>query len=235
MMPRRSSRLMPVIFLVFFGLLAACGGGGGGVHGETSKAKAIPVQIDGDSLSFRAMLAHSVPSRLQEWRPSWTVTDRGVSGLTLKNLVSGYTEPFTGAPTSEFPRGPQQPYSTNPKSGRIVVLALGVNDALEMRSVADFDADLRLAIRILHAEMRTPVLTGLVDMPVSDVFHQDRKTRRDELNQVTLRVAVELGLQHAGWGEDYRGPHDIFDSVHRTQEASDRLAVLLMQAIERAD
>ena len=56
-----------------------------------------------------------------------------------------------------------------------------------------------------------------------------------EFNAVTLRLAAELGLQHAGWREDYRGPGDVIsDQIHRTQEASDRLAALVVAAIERA-
>ncbi|WCM86640.1 hypothetical protein [Acidovorax sp. NCPPB 3576] len=55
------------------------------------------------------------------------------------------------------------------------------------------------------------------------------------LNAITLSVAHDLGLQHAGWGEDYRGPEDLIDSVHRSQAASDRLAVLLVAAIDRSN
>nr|WP_235492165.1 hypothetical protein [Paracidovorax avenae] len=103
-----------------------------------------------------------------------------------------------------------------------------------MRTPAQYEVDLREAIRIVQAEGRTPVLAGIVNLPVADLFTPERVARRAELNAVTLALAEELGLQHAGWGEDYRGPGDVIDNVHRTQAASDRLAALLAAAIERA-
>nr|WP_232521767.1 GDSL-type esterase/lipase family protein [Paracidovorax citrulli] len=120
-----------------------------------------------------------------------------------------------------------------PSQGQIIVLGLGLNDALEMRSVDQFEADLRDALRIIHSEWRTPVLTGIVDVPVADLFTPERVRRRHELNQVTLRVAEQMGVSHARWGEDYRGVGDVIDNIHRTQVASDRLAALLVEAIER--
>ncbi len=81
------------------------------------------------------------------------------------------------------------------------MLGLGLNDALEMRSVDQFEADLRDALRIIHSEWRTPVLTGIVDVPVADLFTPERVRRRHELNQVTLRVAEQMGVSHARWGK----------------------------------
>ncbi|MCT6721686.1 GDSL-type esterase/lipase family protein [Acidovorax sp. K2F] len=202
--------------------------------GAASPPLPVSVTLDGDSILYGPTLAHNIAARLREWRPQWTVDDRGVYGLKLWQLIAGYTEPFPGAGPELFPRGPQPPYAQVQRNTRIVVLEAGGNDALEMRTVAEYEADLREAIRIVQAEGRTAVLTGIVDLPVADIFTPPIKARRDELNAVTLRVAAELGLQHAGWGEDYQGPQDVFDNVHRTQAASDRLAALLVAAIERA-
>lgn len=58
------------------------------------------------------------------------------------------------------------------------------------------------------------------------------KMRRDVLNEITLRLAEEYGIKHTGWGEDYQGSQDVTDGIHRTQEASDRLAALLVKTIK---
>lgn len=198
------------------------------------RPKTITVEVDGDSIVWGPTLAANICTRLREWRPSWTVDDRGVYGLKLWQLIVGYQEPYPGCPPDQFPRGPQPPFVDVERSSHFIVLELGGNDALEMRTPAEFEADLRSAISTVQAEGRVPVLTGIVGIPVGDIFTPPILVRLAELNAITHQVAEELGLQHACWGEDYRGPQDTFDGVHRTQEASDRLAVLLMQALERA-
>lgn len=222
-------------YLIFLVLLAAVVA----LAASRKRSKPTPPQpmtviLDGDSIVYGPTLAANIAARLREWRPAWSVDDRGVYGLKLWQLLQGYTEPYAGAGPELFPRGPQPLYAQVPRSSRIVVIEQGGNDALEMRTVAEYEADLREAIRIVQSEGRTAVLTGIVDLPVADIFTAPIKAHLDELDQVTLRVAAELGLQHAGWHADYRGPQDVIDNVHRTQEASDRLAVLLMAAIERA-
>lgn len=197
-------------------------------------SRPVTVTLDGDSIIYGPTLQHNIAARLAEWQPTWYLDDRGVYGLKLWQLVAGYEEPFEGADPSLYPRGPQPPYDQVSRSHRIVVIEPGGNDALEMRTPAEYEADLRAAVGIIRKEGRTPILTGIVDLPVGDFFTAPIKARRDQLNAVTLVVADEMEVEHAGWGEDYQGPQDVFDSVHRTQEASDRLAVLLMQAIERA-
>ncbi|MDA8522300.1 GDSL-type esterase/lipase family protein [Acidovorax sp. NCPPB 4044] len=214
-------------------LLTGCGGGSDGAS-QAQPPEPVSVDIFADSIARSPGLPVSLVQSLQAARPGWTVQDHSATGLDLDALVVGYREPWPGAPADAFPLGPQPRFADVRRQGRVVVLGLGVNDALEMRTPKRFEADLRQVIQVIQAEGRLPVLTGLVDLPVADLFTLERIERRRQLDAVTRAVAAELGLQHAGWGQDYRGPTDVRDNVHRTQEASDRLALLLVAAIERA-
>ncbi|MDA8455178.1 GDSL-type esterase/lipase family protein [Acidovorax sp. GBBC 3334] len=193
----------------------------------------MSIETFGDSILRGPGIAMPIPETMMSLRPGWAVEDRSAVGLLMQDLLLGYTEPYPGAPADAFPLGPQPPFNAVRRDAEIIVLGLGLNDALEMRSPADFEANLRDALRIIHSEWRTPILTGIVDVPVADLFTAERVQRRRELNSVTLAVAADLRVEHAGWGEDYRGVEDVIDNVHRTQAASDRLAALLVAAIER--
>ncbi|SFE09967.1 GDSL-type esterase/lipase family protein [Paracidovorax konjaci] len=226
--------LLPVLFASVLLALAACGGGGGGGDGDEAGAKPVSVDLFGDSIMRGPGIATPLSAALRTLRPGWTVEDHSANGLVLADMIAGYAEPWPGAPADAYPLGPQPPFADVRRSACVVVLAAGLNDALEMRTPEQFGTDLREAIRIVQAEGRTPVLTGLVDLPAADFFTAERVQRRRELDAVTLAIAGELNLQHAGWGQDYQGPQDVFDNVHRTQAASDRLAARLASAIERA-
>ncbi|AVS67842.1 hypothetical protein C8245_21155 [Paracidovorax avenae] len=219
--------LLPALFAGVLLALTACGGGG------RDASQPLTIEIYGDSIVRGPGLSAPLPATLRALRPMWAIDDRSASGLVLADLVAGYAEPWPGAPPDAYPRGPQPPFAAVHRAAHVVVLAAGLNDALEMRAPAQYEADLREAIRIVRAEGRVPVLAGIVDLPAADLFTAERVARRAELNAVTLALAAELGLQHAGWGEDYRGPADVIDNVHRTQAASERLAALLVAAIER--
>lgn len=194
---------------IVLGAMLSCGGGSD--HTEAT----ISIEIYGDSAMSAPGIATPPPAAIRVLRPSWVVNNHALGGSTLRQTLQG----FAGLP----------------RTGRYVILEHGGNDALELRSPAEFEADLREVIRIVRAEGRVPVLTGIVDLPGDPAFFTAPvRVRMGELNAVTLVVAAELGLQHAGWREDYRGPVDvIFDQIHRTQEASDRLAALVVAAIER--
>jgi acyl-CoA thioesterase I len=204
------------------------------------KASAAPlpqpnsVTLDGDSILFSIFLQRSIAARMRELRPGWQIEDRSAVGLKLQAMLAGYDAPYPGAPLEYFPRGPQPPYARVPRTSGVVVIEAGGNDALNPRPLADWEADMRAAIEIVRAEGRTPVLTGIVDFEVGEGRPADFKAQRDAFNEATHRLAAEYGLQHAGWGEDHQGPQDTIDGLHRSQAASDRLAALLVAAIERA-
>lgn len=195
--------LIKGIAALCLGLIVGCGGGGG--------SPPPTVEIYGDSIFTAPGITTPPAQQMRNLRPGWLIADRSVSGQALFRIVTGMT------PSPAF-----------------VVLELGGNDALYLRTQEQYRADLVLAIEKVRAAGGVPVLTGIVNLPISEAFNSEVIARRDELNGITHAIAKEYGLQHAGWGEDYRGETDvIFDRIHRTQEASDRLAALLIKAIER--
>ena len=208
--------------------LLGCGGGGSG-------SEPVTVEIYGDSITFGPAIDRNVAAQVRQLRPGWAVEDHSAVGLNLAELVVGYAEPYPGAPASEYPKGPQPAFDKVQRSARFVVIELGGNDALSERPPEQFEADLRTVIDVLVREGRVPVLTGIVGVPPSAYFTPAALTRRDVLNAITHRVAQAYGLPHAGWGEDYRGDADTHDQIHRTQAASDRLAALLVAAIEKGE
>lgn len=199
-------------------LLSGCGGSG------STPAQQVSIEIYGDSILTGPGIATRPAQAMQALHPDWRIEDKSITGLALRSLVRGLQTAEHNIP----------PFATVQLAGSYVVLEAGGNDALGLFELADFDADLRAAIAHVRASGRVPVLTGIVDLPVSDFVTPERKARRDEFNAHTLALARELGLQHAGWGEDYQGPQDVIDGIHRTQAASDRLAALLSGAILRA-
>ena len=208
--------------------LLGCGGGGSG-------SEPVTVEIYGDSITFGPAIGRNVAAQVKALRPGWLVDDRSAAGLNLRDLVTGYAEPFPGAPKSDYPKGAQPAFDKVQRSARFVVIELGGNDALSERPPEQFEADLRSVIDVLVREGRAPVMTGIVGVPPSDYFTPAAMARRDVLNAITHKVAQAYGLPHAGWGEDYRGDADTHDLIHRTQAASDRLAALLVAAIEKGE
>lgn len=194
------------------------------------------VEFNGDSILAGYGVNPTPMQLIGEARPAWRIDDRAVPGLKLESLMQGYTEPYPGAPAEYYPRGPQPPFAEVERESKIVVLALGLNDAFNVVDVTAFEGYLRSAITILIAEHRVPVLTGLVGVDESaPIFDAEQISRIHAFNAITRALAVEFSLEHAGWDADYQGPQDVApDHIHRTQAASDRLAPLLVAAIERA-
>lgn len=206
--------------------ITGCGGGGG------DGPKPVNVAIYGDSIPFGYDLPVGLVQRMEELRPQWVIQKRYAGSLRLQQLVDGYKEPFDNAPAWTYPAGPQKPFVEETRTEQFSVVQVGVNDTFHDSS--NCEAHMRLVITTLLKEGRTPILTGIVGMEL-DTFPPHVAPQWKTCNAMTHALAKEYGLQHAGWDLDYRGPQDLKpDRVHRTQEASDRLAVLLVQAIERA-
>lgn len=224
------ARHMRAFFMAVAVALAGCGGGG------PAQDSRISVEIYGDSITVGPALSRNVAAQIRALRPAWSVVDVSASGSGLQLVLHGYAEPYPGAPPEAYPAGPQKALALRTKVARYQVIAVGGNDALVGNDPAGFEAGLREAVQIIRSEGRVPVFTGIVNAPPGDAFTPEVLARRDQLNAITLRVAAELGVEHAGWGEDYRGEQDVIaDQIHRTQAASDRLAVLLVAAVERDD
>lgn len=189
--------------------LMACGGGGENKEPEAAEpprpAPQLTVDLYGDSIGAGYGVEVTPAERIALIRPTWGVMDYSVYGLKLSELM--------------------EVFATIPRSARFVALALGFNDANEQDP--NFETNLRSAIEIILREGRIPVLSGIVGVSAPTPLML-------RYNAATHRLAQEYGLEHAGWGESFQ-PGDVApDGIHRTQEASDRLAALLANAIERA-
>lgn len=216
-------RLYALFVLV---LLVSCGGGGG------SDIPPPRIAIYGDSIMFGYDLPVSPIARIREARPTWVLDERYAGSLQLQQIVDGYKEPFDNAPAWTYPAGPQRPFVEETRLANVVPIQAGVNDVFHNSSRCE--QNMRLVITTVLKEGRTPVLTGIVGLEL-DTFPPFVGEAWHRCNTAFHVLAKEFGLQHAGWDTDYRGPQDIRpDRVHRTQEASDRLTVLLIQAIDRA-
>ncbi|WP_353619022.1 SGNH/GDSL hydrolase family protein [Paracidovorax cattleyae] len=174
----------------------------------------LTVELDGDSLLHGYGVPVTPVQRIQAARPRWRLDDRTANGLRMETAI--------------------QTFPSEPHTARIIVIALGANDAFGMVPAATYRADLEKAVSVVCAAGARPVFTGLARMP-ADRFPAEWIANWEALNAVMHDIAQREGIEHAGWDADYRGEQDLQpDFVHRSQEASDRFAELLVAAIERA-
>jgi len=230
------SKMKVLLVVLFASVLTACGGGGSPeVEAELGNSKSYSyvtasVDVVGDSISIGVNTEVSPIMRLTEYRPNWAVVHHSAGGLQLDTMIAGYSEPTPGAHPIYFPMGPQLPFPQVQRSSRYVVIALGVNDALNnstMQEAVRFEHNMRYVIRTLVAENRVPVLTGVPNLAVNPAFLK-------HYNNVTLMLAQEYGLVHAGWGEAYGIEGVGSDGIHPHQGGSDMLAGRLIRAIDQA-
>ena len=216
-------------------LLAACGGGGGGapvVVGPTPVITACSVEVNGDSIIVGPTLSPTPMQRLGMLRPGLEIIDKGISGLTLNSLYNGYGVPYDGAPAPRL--GTQLRFNQIQRTSRIVVVELGGNDAYSSLPAVTFEQQLRAIVATIQGEGRVPVLTGIVKLTAAGAFDQGTVDRAAELNVVIHRVAVEMGVIHAGWDEvPFAGEVETIDGIHRTQAASDRLVEQLAKTLDQ--
>lgn len=180
------------------------GCGGGGGGGESTRPP-VTVDLYGDSILAGYGVQVTPVERIRAARPGWVVVDHAANGTALKALMPGFAQA--------------------PRTGRIVVIGNGFVDAFQ--GLDGYALNLRSAVQQLQREGRVVVLTGVVGTPQPPPMAAT-------YNAITLAIAAEFGLQHAGWGEAYQDGDASPDGIHRTQQASDRLAGLLVAAIERA-
>lgn len=188
-------------------VLVACGGGGGDAGQQQQQPPPVQVHLWGDSILAGYGVQITPVERMRAQRPAWVLVDHAANGAALHALLPGLAAPPPGV-------------------GRYVVLEAGFVDAYQ--GLPGFEQDLRAAVQHLLDQGRVPILTGVPGTPRPPPLAA-------AYNTATHAVAREHGLQHAGWGEAYAGEGDVVaDGIHRTQAASDRLAALLVAAIERA-
>jgi hypothetical protein len=214
--------------VALFLCLTACGGGD-----PEPPPVAGTVELNGDSVMYGLGLQESPAMGLLRERPSWTVEDRSASGLSLRDLMEGYPEPFKDAPISAYPRGPQGPFTAIQHTASVVVIEQGGIDALEETSPEAFEQNLRTAVAHIKGLGATPVLTGIVPLEPGAFFTAPRVALTVELNAITHKVARDLGVTHAGWDTvEFNPATDTLDGIHRTQPASKRLVSRLAAVID---
>ena len=204
--------------------------GSDGVTVETvlragTATKPISVDLCGDSVMRGVLVVLSPIDYIKQNRTAWTVTDHAAGGLTTRDLLGGYAIPDAGLPTEYWPNGPQPAFELITRAHKVVVLQTGFNDAF--RNVPNFDTNMRKLVDIVLREDRIPVLTGVFNI-------NNAVAGRAANNAATLQIAADYGLQHAGWNEDFFSTDVGTDAIHMTQAASNRHAVALIAAIERA-
>lgn len=223
--------------------LSACGGDdsplvssstNSDTYGSTKNAlvENANVEIYGDSFIIGVGVSDASPlMRLEQYRPEWRVNNRAAGGVSLNEIIAGYTEPWQGAHPIYFPAGAQRPFAEIERSARFVVIQAGINDTLEdasFQGVENYENNLRYVVRILLQEGRVPVLTGLAPIGLSATpFHQN-------FNSATFKIAAEFGLEHAGWGEAYGDDGVGPDGLHASQHSSDVLTGKLIRSVDRA-
>jgi lysophospholipase L1-like esterase len=217
------------LFIIALLLLAGCGGG-------ASSPSPVIIELNADSLMTGPTLAEPIPLALQRLMPDTVIVNKAVVGLTLGGLMEGYDR--ISPVHDPLPDGYRLPFAQVPREAKIVVLELGINDALQQSwrpeyTPESYERDLRAFISIVRSEGRIPVLTGLVPVPEQPgTWSKDSQDRIEALRQIVNRVAEETGTVHARFEDvPFAGMPDTVDGAHRTQEASNRLAEQLAKVL----
>lgn len=202
--------------------LGACGGGGTDSVSPQSAAATAPctLELNGDSILDSPGIVRPA-IRLAAARPLWQIEDDSLGGLPLRELIAGN------------PSRHVEPYAAKQHSAEFVVIENGGADALQERSTIDYEADLRWTIDHVRGRGAVPILTGIVVIPVGELFTAPRVQRRAELNAIVRMVAQQEALPYAGWDTaEFAGLSETIDTVHRTQPASDRLVAKLVATLD---
>jgi hypothetical protein len=211
--------------------LAACGGSGGG--GDSDKPKPLAecsVTLHGDSM-IDAPLIEQPALVLKKMLPKMSVLDLSVQGTSLDSLMKGYPARYVERLQTTQPA--QAPFLQQPITTSIVVLEHGGIDALELKDLVNFEAQLRQAINHVRTAGKMPILTGIVPLANAGIFGDEVQAHRKKINEVIHKVAVELVVPHTGWNEDesFVPSRDTLDGIHRTQVKSDYLTGKLVASI----
>lgn len=229
------SKLISVLFITI--LLVACGGGGSDatpiptLRNQTSSSP-LTIELNGDSLMFGLEINKNIGKYLKETNPQWVIDDRGVAGLTMKDLNSGYTTPFPNASSVFYPRGAQLNFKTVQRTSNIVVIALGGNDAYSGFSTNDYELNLKAIVDVLISEKRTPILVGIPPMK-SSLFSNKVNEVIQANNAIMHTLAIEKSIIFVEWDKTEFIENETIDGIHRNQIGSDKLAFLIAQAIKK--
>jgi len=194
----------------------------------------LSVELNGDSILFGWGCDSTPAMQMRAQRPQWTLTDRNACGLRMADFMLGYQEPFPGAPPDMYPAGPQPAFKDAPHQAQVIVLGLGLNDSYGYLSPDAYRQQLLDALVVIGKAGAVPVFTGLVPIP-SGYYEPGQDANLLAFQQVMREVADAHHVIYAGWDEEYQGEADLQDDhIHRSQDATDRLAARLISAIDRA-
>lgn len=186
-------------FLASFFLLVATAG---------TAAAAGKVMVFGDSLSAAYGLSpsqgwpHLLGQRLEKTAPAWRVVNASISGETTAGGLRRLPEDLKR----------HQP--------RIVVIALGANDALRGLPLAASRANLEQMVRLTREAKATPVLVGLMIPPNYGIDYaaQFREMYRDIARRLDVPLVPFL-LEGVAEKRELFQP----DQLHPTAEAQPRI------------
>lgn len=165
------------------------------------------VELYGDSILHGGYLGdrrlkEPPADALRRLRPRYRVVDRSVNGETA------------GTRSASF--------ASEERSGRIVVIQYGLNDAMQGLPL---ETSLRAMVARARAEGRHVVLTGLSRTLVgADV--------RDRGDAAVRRVARDLAVPFADWGSVPVRPAEMADILHPAQAYSARLVEHLVRVLD---
>jgi acyl-CoA thioesterase I len=183
-----------------------------------SAAAAGNVMVFGDSLSAAYGLSPSqgwpalLGKRLEQSAPSWQVVNASISGETTAGGLR---------------RLPEDLKRHRP---RIVVIALGANDALRGQPIAAARANLEQMIRLAREAKAVPVLVGLMVPPNYGIDYAGQF--RDMYRDIARRMGVALvPFLLEGVAEK----RELFqaDQLHPTAEAQPRILDNVWPVIDR--
>lgn len=218
-----------IVLALSLAALTACGGGGG-----SEAPKPCSIELNGDSVFDTPLITRRPGDYIREKRPHWQVNDLSVQGTTLKALMEGrpsrYVEKYR-----IFDKG-TMPFATLHRTADVVVVENGAVDGLFVEEDGRYESRIRDMIALLQRENRQIVLTGMIPLPVGDYFTADRLEELKRKDAVSLRVASEFNIPHAGWGQmPFRGVEETTDGMHRDQESTDeKVSAPLLQALDAA-
>lgn len=192
----------------------------------------VSITVYGDSICAGHAGVRRLADALRAAYPELLVVDKAVSGLSLQSLVHGYKAPYEGADPEIYPDGPQPPFNEVETHTSYALLALGGNDALELRSVEDYKHDLLTAIQRLQSQNVVVILSGIVDFRVEGgFFTEGAKAQRDLLDRATKEIADKYHIAYLGWGNFGADIEDTIDPVHKADHVIPQLAATVVKVI----
>lgn len=173
-----------------------------------TEAATCSVDLYGDSIMHGGYGGHfrldePPAATLKRLRPHYTVQDHSRNGETATQRAKAFE--------SEL------------RTGRFVVIAYGINDAIQRLPL---EPSLRPMIGTLRREGREVILTGLSQQAVSI-------PGRAAADQTIRRLASEFHVPFVDWGAVRYVPQEMADVLHPSKPYSDRLVGSIIHVLDQ--